>query len=195
MDDKHKHRLSRLEPEHYRGFAWVHWIMTIEDRRTGWLDSRFFYKFREVLAHATLRYQFACPVFCLMPDHGHLLCCGLSENTDQRTAMKTFRSDVNECLDRIGFEFQRQPYDHVLREEECEKSAIEDVAEYIARNPERRELVPIDGFAKYPYTGCLLPGYPNLELFQPDSWEIVWRTLSFLKRTECFRRPDPKYNL
>jgi hypothetical protein len=57
---------------------------------------------------------------------------------------------VNECLKRINFGFQRQPYDHVLREEECEQAAIVDVAEYIARNPERKELVAVDGFA-----GCM----------------------------------------
>ena len=168
--------------------------MTIEDRRTGWLEPRFYYKFREILAHATLRYQFACPIFCQMPDHVHLLWCGLSEETNQRVAMKTFRSDLNDCLKRVGYEFQRQPYDHVLREDECEKSAVEDVAEYIARNPERKQLVDRDGFAKYPYTSCLIPGYPNIRMFQPDSWEIIWRTLSFLRRTACFRQPDPKRN-
>jgi hypothetical protein len=35
---------------------------------------------------------------------------------------------------------QHQPYDHVLRESECERDAFEDVAEYIARNPERGNL-------------------------------------------------------
>ncbi|PHQ35405.1 hypothetical protein [Rhodopirellula bahusiensis] len=193
MDRQHKQRLKRLDPESYRGLAWVHWTMTIEGRRTGWLEPRFFYKFREVLAHAMFRYQFACPIFCLMPDHAHLLWCGLSESADQRLAMKTVRNDLNSCLKRIGFEFQRQPYDHVLRESECECSAIEDVAEYIARNPERKGLAPVDGFSDYIYTGCLIPGYPNLRLFELDSWEILWRTLSFLKRTECFRRNDPKY--
>jgi len=108
-----------------------------------------------------------------MPDHMHLLWCGLSENTDQRVAIKTFRGDVNECLKKIGLELQKQPYDHVLREEECDKSAIENVADYIARNPERKKLVPGGGFARYPYTGCLTPGYPNIKLFEPESWDIV----------------------
>ncbi len=222
MDTPHKQRLSRLEQEYYRGLAWVHWILTIEDRRTGWLESRFHYKFREVLAHAAFRYQFACPIYCLMPDYLHMLWCGLSEGTqapvaevaktfgllelqqsppkvlatsatDQLTAMKTFRKDTNECLKKIGYEFHRQPYDHVLREKECNKHAIEDVAEYIARNPERKKLVAVDDFAKYSFTGCLVPGYPNLKLFQIDSWDRIWRTLSFLKRTECFRRSDPKH--
>jgi len=54
-------RLKRLPPEYYRGLAWVHWTLTIEERKTGWLDARFLYKFREIVAHAALRYQFACP--------------------------------------------------------------------------------------------------------------------------------------
>ncbi len=188
-----QHGLSRLDPEYYRGLAWVHWTLAIDGRRTGWLDSRFHYKFREVLAHAAFRYQFACPIFCLMPDHMHLLWCGLSHSCDQRIAMRTFRKDLNDCLARIGFELQKQPYDHVLREEECNKSAIEDTADYIARNPERKRLVPVDGYANYPHTSCLLPGYPQIKLFLPESWNVIWRTLSFLRRTECFRIPDPKY--
>ena len=234
MKDENKQRLSRLEPENYQGLSWVHWIMTVQDRRTGWLDARFLYKFREVLAHAAFRYRFACPIYCLMPDHIHMLWCGLSEGsgtrqefrsatndrelpkvlatsatterrssatndiqssaTDQRVAIKTFRNDLNDCLKRIGYEFQRQPYDHVLREDECEKSAIEDTAEYIARNPERKQLIPVDSFAKYPFTGCLLPGYPQIKLFAENGWDVIWLTLSFLKRTECFRLPDPKYH-
>jgi len=128
-----------------------------------------------------------------MPDHLHLLCCGLSELTDQRVAIKFLRKNLNLSLKTIGYELQSQPYDHVLREEQCERSAIEDVAEYITRNPERKALVPLDGFANYPHTGCLLPGYPNLRLFQDESWDVVWRTLDFLKRTACFRQPDPNY--
>jgi REP element-mobilizing transposase RayT len=149
---------------------------------------------RELLTHVAFRYQLACPIFCLMPDHIHLLCCGLADSTNQRNAIKRLRKDAHECLQRIGFEFQRQPYDHVLCGEELEQSAIEDVSEYIARNPERKQLVPIDGFATYSYTACLLPGFPEIRLFEPESWDTVWRTISFLKRTECFRIPDPKRN-
>ena len=192
MTSENKQRLSRLPAEYYQGLAWVHWTLTIEKRRTGWLDARFLYKFRELLTHACFRSQIACPIFTLMPDHMHLLCCGLASCSDQRNAMKRLRADTNEALRRIGFELQLQPYDHVLREQELELKAIESVVDYIARNPERKKLVPIDGFAEYPYTGCLLPGYPQIRLFEPTSWDTIWRTLSFLKRTKCLRIPDPK---
>ncbi len=185
-----KQRLKRLPPEYYRGLSWVHWTLTIEDRNCGWIDTRFFYKFRELLTHVSFRDRIACPIFCLMPDHCHLLWCGLTESSDQLLAMRHFRADTNDCLKRIGYELQRQSYDHVLKDEELERDAIDSLVEYIARNPERQGLGSVDEFASYPYTGCLLPGYPQIRLFQSDSWDRVWRTIAFLKRTECFGIPD-----
>ena len=38
--------LPRLNRAFYRGQAYVHWTMTIQDRRTGWLIPAFNYKFR-----------------------------------------------------------------------------------------------------------------------------------------------------
>ena len=129
-----------------------------------------------------------------MPDHMHLLWCGLTETTCQLVAMKRFRKDINDCLRRIGFEFQSQSYDHVLREEEREREAMEAVIDYIARNPERAALVGVDQFARWQYTGCLLPGYPQMRLFEGEHWDRIWRTIAFLKRTECFQIPDPQRN-
>jgi len=146
-----------------------------------------------LLTHAMFRYQLACPIYCLMPDHMHLLWTGVAELSDQLVAMKSFRRDVNDALGRIGFQLQLQAYDHVLKEDELECEAIESTVEYIARNPERKQLIELDEFATYPFTGCLLPGAARLRLFAEQGWDEIWRTLSFLKRTECFRIPDPKY--
>ena len=52
----------------------------------------------------------------------------------------------------------------------------------------------VDTFATYPFTGCLLPGAARLRLFTEKGWDEIWRTPAFLRRTECFRRPDPKYD-
>jgi hypothetical protein len=124
-----------------------------------------------------------------MPDHIHLLWIGILDSCDQRTAMQYFRRRANESLQKVGYRFQKQPYDHVLKEEDRDREAFENVAEYIARNPERAQLVPADGFAQYKYTGCLVPGYPELKPFEPDYWDRFWRTLSYLLRTELFRKP------
>src|SRR5687768_1598621 len=102
--------LPRLPSEFYCGEAYVHWTLTMEDRRIGWLIPVFYYKLREILTHAAFRYEFCCPIFCLMPDHMHLLWRGLSETADQRKAMKFFRAQVNPLLERLGARFQKQPF-------------------------------------------------------------------------------------
>ncbi len=43
--------LPRLGPEAYRGLACVHWSMTIDDRKTGWLKPIFSVISRRALAH------------------------------------------------------------------------------------------------------------------------------------------------
>src|SRR5207245_11328722 len=88
--DRHDY-LRRLPPEYYRGRAAVHWSMSMEDRKTGWLIPIFYYKFREILTHAAFRYGFCCPIYCCMPDHLHLLWVGILETCDQRVAARYFR--------------------------------------------------------------------------------------------------------
>lgn len=173
--------LKRLPPSAYRGQACVHWSMTIQDRKTGWLIPIFYYKFRELLTHTMFRYGICCPIFCLMPEHMHLLWLGVRNTADQRLAMKFFRSQLHAVLEKLDVRLQDQGYDHVLRDDERQPMAFQSVAEYIARNPERRQLVPIDGFRTYPYTSCLIPGYPDLSPFQPDFWDLFERIASSLR--------------
>ena len=173
--------LKRLPAAYYRGQAYVHWSMTMEDRKTGWLISVFYYKFREILTHTMFRFGFCCPIYCCMPDHIHLLWMGIFNGSDQRNAAKYFRRQLNPVLEKFGARLQKQPYDHVLREEERKQTAFENIVEYIARNPERAGLVSEDCFCEYPYTDCLVPGYPELKLWQEDFWERFWRIFSHLQ--------------
>ena len=178
--ERHDH-LRRLPPGYYRGQACVHWSLTMEDRKTGWLIPIFYCKFREILAHTTYRFGFCCPIYCCMPEHIHLLWVGILDTCDQRKAMRYFRKQLKPVLDVLKTKFQEQPYDHVLREEECKKTALEDVAEYIARNPERSGIVSADRFSEYPFTGCMVPGYPEVKPFEDQYWNRLWRIYSHLR--------------
>src|SRR5262249_59865483 len=113
-------------------------------------------------------------------DHLHLLWVGITNECDQRHAARYFRAQMNVPLARLGFQFQKQPYDHVLRDEERQEEAFAAVAEYIARNPERAQLVPPDGYREYKYSGCLVPGYPDLSPWQEAYWERFWTLYSRL---------------
>lgn len=181
MPDDASGHLPRLPSEYYRGQAYVHWTMTMRDRQRGWLVPIFYYKFREILTHTMFRYSCVCPIFCCMPDHLHLLWIGISDDADQRNAAKYFRRQLNPVLERLGAKFQRQAYDHVLSDEQRERDAFESVAEYIARNPERAGLVPPDGYRDYKYSECLLPGYPEVKLWQADYWSKFWTIYSHLR--------------
>ncbi len=172
--------LKRLPPEYYRGQAYVHWSLTMEARERGWLKPIFYYKYREILTHTAFRFGLCSPIYCCMPDHIHMLWVGILDDCDQRKAIRYFRRQLNPVLEKLGAKLQRQPYDHVLREEEREHAAFEDVAEYIARNPERQGLEAPDGYARYPYTGCLVPGYPELKPFDEGYWDRFWRIYSHL---------------
>jgi putative transposase len=182
--------LKRLPPEYYRGEAHVHWTMMIQDRKTGWLIPIFYYKFREILTHTAFRYGLCCPIYCCMPDHFHLLWIGILTTSDQRLAARYFRKQLNPILKKLGACFQKQPYDHVLKEDERERTAFEDVAEYIARNPERAGLVKPDEFRRYPYTGCLVPGYPEMQIWQEDYWARFWRIYAYLQANGLIRTED-----
>lgn len=140
--------LRRLDGAEYRGHAVVHWTMTMRE-----LDAKFYYRFRELLTHSQFRFAIACLIFCLMLDHVHLMWMGILDSSDQKLAMRHLRQRLNESLSRIGFELQDQPYDHVLREDERQEEALIETCEYIARNPERAELVGVAEYADYPYSG------------------------------------------
>lgn len=176
-----RNHLKRLPREYYQNDAMVHWTIAISDRRTGWLTVPFLYRFRELLTHMTFRYGLVCPVFCLMPDHIHMVWMGGDAGSDQLNAMKHFRPRCDESLQRIGYHLQDQAFDHVLKNEEYRDAEFRSLCEYIARNPERAGLIKRDSFAKYAYSGCLIPGYPELRPFAPGFWDQFDKTVSHLR--------------
>ena len=101
ITDHHDH-LKRLPPEYYRGKAYVHWSLTIEDRKTGWLIPIFYYKYREILTHTAFRFGLCCPIYCCMPDHIHLLWAGILDSCDQRLAMRYFRRQLNPVMEKLN---------------------------------------------------------------------------------------------
>jgi putative transposase len=99
--DRDHDYLKRLPAEHYRGQTYVHWSMTIDERKKGWLVPIFHYKFREILTHTMFRYGLSCPIYCCMPDHLHLLWIGILESSDQRNAIKFLRRQMSPILAKL----------------------------------------------------------------------------------------------
>lgn len=172
MDFVRKGNLPRLSPEFYRGRAFVHWTLTLENRATGWLTPVFHQTWRHVLIHACARYNLLCPSYVLMPDHAHMLWLGTNEvGSDQRVAIEFLRKHLRPHL--APADWQRQAHDHVLREEERKPETFLTVAGYILDNPVRTGLV--ERRDEWPHAGCCLPGYPDLDIHREGYWELFWR--------------------
>ena len=164
--------LKRLPSVYYRGeSSYVHWTMTIDKRRTGWLDSLSHARLREALLHSLCKYEMLCPMYSLMPDHGHFLLIGHSESSDQLRAISHFRRQWNQTL-RPNFELQHQCYDHVLRERDRTRDAFQAIAHYISQNPVRAGFV--EEVASYPYWGAIFPGRPNMDPRADNFWKSFW---------------------
>lgn len=180
--EKERDYLKRLPRHYYRGAAWVHWTMTIKDRRTGWLDDSMHVSVREALCHTMSRYHMVCAVYSLIPDHAHFLWCGCSMKSDQLNASSFFRRQWNAILRKRGFELQKQAYDNILRGRERETGAFEDTCVYVMKNPERGGLV--DEWREWGFCGSLTCGYPRLDPREDHFWSKFWTIYNELRDPE-----------
>jgi len=180
--------LPRLPREFYRGSAVVFWTLPVAQRGKGWLTHEFHAAFREMMLHAAAREGLLCPVYCLMPDHLHLLWLGLHDATDQRNAMAFLRTHLKPSL--IPHKFQHQPHDHALREHQRRRGAFSMVCRYVLENPVRASLA--ESPETWPYSGCIVPGYPRLHPAvnpREDFWPVFWKVYTAM-RTVPFPPPS-----
>lgn len=181
--------LPRLSHEYYQAGAVVFWTLTIFDRVKGWLTPTFHHRFRELMFHTSAREGLFCPVYCLMPDHMHLVWMGLRSDSDQLNGMAFLRTHLEPEL--APAKFQPQAQDEVLREEQRKRNAFAKICFYIAANPMRAGLVHKDEI--WPFTGCVIPGYPKINPTDEDFWPEFWRIYGRLLQPEAtnIKRPAP----
>ena len=133
------------------------------------------------MLHTAAREGLVCPAYCLMPDHLHLVWMGLRVDSDQFNGMAFLRTHLEPALSPA--KFQAQPHDHVLRNEQRRKNAFAKICFYITANPVRHELVTKPEI--WPYTGCLVPVYPKLNVFEDDYWPKLWKLYGQLREPDA----------
>jgi REP element-mobilizing transposase RayT len=97
--------------------------------------------------------------FCIMPNHVHLLITPLQENVDQYYSLtKILHSlkghtafQANKTLNRTGTFWQRESYDHVVRDDE----ELSRIVAYILFNPVRAKLT--SDWQDWPWSYCKYP--------------------------------------
>ena len=179
--------LPRLSREYYQGDAVIHWTLTTLGRVQGWLTPTLHGQFRELMFHVAAREGLVCPICCLMPEHLHLVWMGLRLDTDQLNGMAFLRTHLEPALKPAKFQTQAQ--DNVLREEERKRNAFTKVCFYIAANPVRAELMKAT--EAWPYTGCIVPGYPKLNPEEEGFWQKFWKIYAKLRQPDAgnIKRP------
>jgi len=175
--------LPRLPRPFYQADATVHWIIT-SNRRVQWeLGSMLHGAFRELVLHACAREYMMCPVYCLMPDHLHMVWTGLARVSDQLKGMAFFRTHFSRVIHPV--ELQSQAYDRVLRNRTDEQDGIRTWIQYAVLNPILAELAeePSD----WPWLGCVIPGLPRLHPLDDRFWKVM--------EGEYRRRRDPQCSM
>lgn len=170
--------LPRLTEDAYQGLAVVHWTLTLERGDKFHLDELFHLRLRECLMHTFAREDGSgviCPVYCIMPDHLHMIWMGTDERGggkgDQQKLMAFFRTHLKRVISPARL--QHQAHDHVLREDERRRKMFATVCNYILANPVEAGLAV--AASEWPYSGCVVPGYPDLQPFQENFWGVFWR--------------------
>ena len=173
--------LPRLPRPYYQSAAVVHWTLTIWDRATGWLSERLHSRWRELLLHCAAREGLFCPVYCLMPDHLHLIWMGLRPDSDQLNGMAFLRTYLEPEL--APARFQPQAHDHVMRESSTTRDALTTAFSYDLLNPVRKGLVSAP--SEWPYRGCVVPGYPKLDPLDARFRILFWKLYRDQRDPKC----------
>ncbi len=157
-----KHRLPDVM---YHGRKCIAFTATEAARRSCLAREDIHQAMRESLTSASVRHASLVPVYCLMPDHFHVMFLGLNEESRPKLAMERFKYEFGNWLKEFhpDVDLQKGYYDHIVRRSE----GWEVQARYFALNPVRKGLA--QDIFEWPFTGSI--GY-ELEEVLLDAW---WR--------------------
>ena len=182
-----EHYLPRLPRPFYQADATVHWVITTRQRGPLPLSEGFNLQFRELLLHACHRHRLLCPVYCLMPDHVHLVWIGLHPESDQLNAMAFLRTHFAKLI--IPTELEHQAYDRVYRESNQGMDSIRCWIQYAVQNPVMEQLTCSPD--QWPWMGCMVPGIPRLHPLEDRFWGVFGKLHRERRTSECDRHVRP----
>lgn len=149
MPQRALRRPGRLPGVSYVGIQRYLLTLCTAERRTWFADARVADQVQSQLLHSAADHGFVIPVYCLMPDHAHLLVEGTTPGSDLPRFVSSFKQ-------KSGFAFARQRperlwqigyHDRILRNDEATLAVVR----YILENPVRAGLVA--RFSDYRYSG------------------------------------------
>ncbi len=151
----HKPRNKRLPREIYQKQGIV-WFITIRAYlfQSPFVRNDLNQMIIDTLTETSTTYQCHIFVYCLMPDHLHLLASPREQDASVLTFIERFKGKTTNQSWRLGWKgtlWQPNFYDHGLRKEEN----FREIANYILQNPVRKGLA--ESPEKWPWSGMMEP--------------------------------------
>ena len=139
----------RLHESAYQNGSAVIITACIQDRKPAFSSISNIEMTLDSLRSATNLENCRCTLYVFMPDHLHLILRAREESSSPMRCMKRFKQQSGFRLAKVGFKWQKDFYDRIVR---GEKELVNQVR-YIVGNPVRAGLVeyPLD----WPHTGSL----------------------------------------
>ncbi|MBA4313396.1 MAG: hypothetical protein C0417_12300 [Chlorobiaceae bacterium] len=129
----------RLTPDSYIGQQIVAFTLCVQQRKPIFTDNDIVEYFRKILLEEAAKQQCNIHVYLFMPDHLHLIIEGMSDHSNNLQLVDKFKHRTG-CwlyLHRREFHWQKDYYDHIIRNNEDLRKQIE----YILNNPVRKGFV------------------------------------------------------
>jgi len=129
----------RLDSEIYRGLIIVSFTLCVKNRKELFNENGIYNIFESILLNELKKHKCDAYVYLFMPDHAHLLLSGKDEDSDIKWCIDGFKQQTGFWLYKNLplYKWQKDYYDHILRQEEELKTQIE----YILNNPVRAGIV------------------------------------------------------
>jgi putative transposase len=140
------------------------------------------------MLHVGARFELACPIYILIPDHWHLVWMGMQDRSDQHSATRFLRKNLARHMGCSRL--QDRAHDHVLRPAQRKQSAFMAACSYVCANAVRARLV--NEWHTWPYLGAMVPGYPDLDPRTADFWEDFWKIYNRCREGSANRPASPE---
>lgn len=143
-----RHRLPR---DWYRGHVTVAVTACVAGGQPLFHDADVVAAFVDRLGVAAAKNGCGVLIYYFMPEHQHLIVHGNAARADAWRAVVDYKQQTGFWLGRHrpDFRWQKDFYDHIIRDDEDLGAQIR----YVAENPVRRGLVT--NWRDYPYTGAI----------------------------------------
>jgi REP element-mobilizing transposase RayT len=149
-----KEKSHRLPKEFYHGEVTVAFTLCLRGNvESGSIlrEPEIMNNFTDILASVITNTGCIVPVYCIMPDHQHIIIAGTRSDSDICRAIISYKQKTGFWMsaNHAGIRWQKDFYDHVIRKHEDVVTQVK----YILDNPVRKGLV--SSWEEYQYKGSI----------------------------------------